>query len=85
MGASLRLAAPLPYPFGHRRRNQTPLHEYRCDECRSTFEHFHRSQDDTAVPSCPYCGCTRVVKQASAAQVQFKGPGFYETDYKGKP
>lgn len=46
---------------------------------------MHRSQEDTAVPPCPRCGSTRVVKQPSAASVRFVGEGFYETDYKHKP
>lgn len=61
-----------------------PIREYHCKECNGTFEkRFTTNKDaDEAVIVCP-CGSTvveRVVSRVSRAQ--FKGRGFYETDYK---
>lgn len=60
-----------------------PLYEYECPTC-GTFE-LIRKFSDAPVVACPTCG-REVVKLQSAPAFQFKGTGWYVTDYarKGK-
>jgi len=60
-----------------------PLYEYRCPRC-GTFEQVHKFSDP-ALAACPTCGGA-VEKLPSAPAIQFKGSGWYITDYarKGK-
>ena len=57
-----------------------PLYEYRCNECNKTFEVL---QKITAEPleKCLYCNGS-VEKLISSTSFQFKGTGWYVTDYK---
>jgi putative FmdB family regulatory protein len=57
-----------------------PLYEYRCNECSKTFEVL---QKITAEPleKCLYCNGS-VEKLISSTSFQFKGTGWYVTDYK---
>lgn len=59
-----------------------PTYEYRCPKGHD-FEKFFRSissaEAETTV-ACPVCG-TIAVRQLSSAGLQFKGSGFYLTDY----
>jgi putative FmdB family regulatory protein len=59
-----------------------PLYEYRCNECGHQFE---KIQSFSAPPEteCPVCQGP-VEKLLSAPAVQFKGSGWYVTDYAGK-
>lgn len=59
-----------------------PLYEYQCDACRHRFEVI-RKFSDPPVEKCPSCGGT-VHKLQSAPAIQFKGAGFYITDYAKK-
>jgi len=63
-----------------------PLYEYQCDACGSRFEQI-RKFSDPPVEVCPNCGEHRVQKLLSSPAIQFKGTGFYITDYarKGNP
>lgn len=56
-----------------------PLYEYRCRECDRTFVKLERVTAP-ATGSCPDCGgeATRLI---SAPALQFKGSGWYVTDY----
>jgi len=57
-----------------------PLYEYLCKKCGHRFE-LIRKFSDKPVRKCPECG--GVVEQViTAPSVQFKGSGFYQTDYK---
>lgn len=56
-----------------------PLYEYRCEQCNQTMEVLQRL-GDPAPGSCPSCGGT-LVKVLSAPALQFKGSGWYVTDY----
>jgi putative FmdB family regulatory protein len=59
-----------------------PLYEYECDACHHRFEVIQR-MSDPLVEKCPKCGAT-VHKLQSAPAIQFKGSGFYITDYAKK-
>ena len=62
-----------------------PLYEYECDRCGHLFESI-RKFSDPPIAVCPSCGGT-VHKLQSAPALQFKGTGWYVTDYaqKDKP
>jgi putative FmdB family regulatory protein len=60
-----------------------PLYEYRCLNCGHRFERIQSfSAED--VKECPVCQ-GKVERLISAPAVQFKGSGFYSTDYGAKP
>ena len=59
-----------------------PLYEYQCDACERRFE-LIRKYSDPPVEVCPTCGGV-VHKLASSPAIQFKGSGFYITDYAKK-
>jgi len=59
-----------------------PLYEYECDTCHHRFEVIQRIADPL-VEKCPKCGAP-VHKLQSAPAIQFKGSGFYITDYAKK-
>jgi putative FmdB family regulatory protein len=59
-----------------------PIYEYECTECQHRTELLQR-HGDPPLESCPECG-GRVRKLFSAPAVQFKGSGWYVTDYAGK-
>ena len=59
-----------------------PLYEYHCDACGRQFE-LIRKFSDLPLDKCPHCGST-VRKLFSSPAIQFKGSGFYITDYAKK-
>ncbi len=59
-----------------------PLYEYQCDACGHRFELIQKFSD-ALVETCPSCGGV-VHKLQSAPAIQFKGSGFYITDYAKK-
>ena len=59
-----------------------PLYEYHCDACGRRFE-LIRKFSDPPLEKCPTCGGT-VHKLVSSPAFQFKGTGFYITDYAKK-
>jgi len=59
-----------------------PLFEYKCEKCGHRFEKIEPFSAST-VKKCPKCGA-KAERQISAAGIQFKGSGWYVTDYKGK-
>ena len=60
-----------------------PLYEYQCDDCGHRFERIQKFSDEL-VSVCPECeGVVR--KLASSPAIQFKGTGWYVTDYARKP
>ncbi len=59
-----------------------PLYEYQCDSCGATFEVIQRFSDP-AIETCRVCGGP-VHKVLSAPAIQFKGSGWYVTDYAKK-
>ncbi len=60
-----------------------PLYEYQCDSCGHRFE-LIRKFSDPPLDVCPNCGKGPVTKQVSSPAIQFKGSGFYITDYAKK-
>ena len=58
-----------------------PLYEYQCPEC-GTFERMQKFSDPV-LTACPTCE-NPVEKLLSAPAIQFKGSGWYVTDYAGK-
>lgn len=60
-----------------------PLYEYQCDSCGHRFE-LIRKFSDPPLEICPECGKGPVTKQVSSPAIQFKGSGFYITDYAKK-
>ena len=59
-----------------------PLYEYECKKCGHRFERIQRFSDPM-VKKCPECG-GKVEQMISAPAVQFKGTGWYVTDYAKK-
>ena len=59
-----------------------PLYEYECTQCGNRTELLQR-HGDPPLERCPQCG-SAVRKLFSAPAVQFKGTGWYVTDYAGK-
>jgi putative FmdB family regulatory protein len=59
-----------------------PLYEYQCKKCHHRFERIQKFSDPH-VKKCPDCG-GRVEQVLSAPAVQFKGSGWYVTDYAKK-
>src|SRR6185436_14047489 len=56
-----------------------PLYEYECDQCGHRFEKIQKFSDPLE-DKCPKCGGP-VHKLMSSPAIQFKGTGFYITDY----
>ncbi|MGC4081873.1 MAG: zinc ribbon domain-containing protein [Vicinamibacterales bacterium] len=59
-----------------------PLYEYECDKCGHRFEVIQKFSD-APIDTCPKCGST-VHKLISSPAIQFKGSGWYITDYAKK-
>ena len=62
-----------------------PLYEYECDACGQRFEVIQKFSDAPA-ETCEACGKGPVRRLPSSPAIQFKGSGWYITDYaqKGK-
>jgi putative FmdB family regulatory protein len=59
-----------------------PLYEYQCKKCKHKFEKIQKFSD-RPIRKCPDCGGP-LEKVQHAPNVQFKGSGWYVTDYGGK-
>ena len=59
-----------------------PLYEYKCVKCGHRFEKIE-SVSSPISKKCPKCGA-KAERMLSAAAIQFKGSGWYVTDYAGK-
>lgn len=59
-----------------------PLYEYECKKCGERTEVLQRAKDKP-LAKCPKCGGA-VVKLISSPAIQFKGNGWYVTDYPKK-
>ncbi len=60
-----------------------PLYEYECEACKKRFERIQK-YSDPPIDVCPHCGKSPVRKLFSSPAIQFKGSGFYITDYAKK-
>ena len=59
-----------------------PLYEYECTKCGHRFEKIE-SVSAAATKKCPKCGA-KAERLLAAPAIQFKGTGWYVTDYAGK-
>jgi putative FmdB family regulatory protein len=59
-----------------------PLYEYECEKCGHRFE---KIENVSALPTkkCPKCG-GKAERLLAAPAIQFKGSGWYVSDYGGK-
>jgi len=60
-----------------------PLYEYQCDACGKRFEVI-RKFSDPPLETCTQCGAGPVQRLLSSPAIQFKGSGWYITDYSNK-
>ena len=60
-----------------------PLYEYECEACGRRFEVI-RKFSDRPLDACTQCGNGPVKRLPSSPAIQFKGSGFYITDYAKK-
>jgi putative FmdB family regulatory protein len=60
-----------------------PLYEYECGACGRRFE-LIRKFSDAPVDVCTLCGKGPVTRLFSSPAIQFKGSGWYITDYSQK-
>ena len=56
-----------------------PIYEYQCLQCAERSEIIQNISDPPST-HCPKCG-GELKKLLSAPAIQFKGSGFYKTDY----
>ncbi len=59
-----------------------PIYEFECRKCKARSEVLQKLNDKQPV-KCSKCG-GRLERLASAPAIQFKGTGWYVTDYAGK-
>ena len=59
-----------------------PLYEYKCVKCGHRFEKIE-SVSASTTKRCPKCGA-KAERMLAAPAIQFKGSGWYVTDYAGK-
>lgn len=59
-----------------------PLYEYECVKCGARTERIEK-YSGPHLKKCPKCG-GKVERMVAAPAVQFKGSGWYVTDYAGK-
>jgi putative FmdB family regulatory protein len=60
-----------------------PLYEYQCEACGNRFEVIQKFSDPPA-DTCKVCGKGPVQRLQSSPAIQFKGSGWYITDYARK-
>jgi putative FmdB family regulatory protein len=59
-----------------------PLYEYKCRKCGHRFEKIE-SVNAAETKKCPRCRA-KAERMVAAPAIQFKGKGWYVTDYAGK-
>jgi putative FmdB family regulatory protein len=59
-----------------------PLYEYECESCGTRLERIQK-YSDPLLEECPKCG-GKLRKLISSPAFQFKGSGWYVTDYARK-
>jgi putative FmdB family regulatory protein len=72
----------MKYPSGLKSQTTMPLYEYECEACGTRFEQI-RKFSDPPIEQCPACRGI-VHKLISLPAFQFKGTGWYVTDYARK-
>ena len=56
-----------------------PIYEYQCNQCNERHDIIQKFSDPP-LEHCPKCGGD-MKKLFSSPAIQFKGSGFYKTDY----
>ena len=59
-----------------------PIYEYKCLDCEAHVEKMQKVSDEP-LKTCEVCG-GNLEKQWSLSGIQFKGAGWYVTDYSNK-
>lgn len=59
-----------------------PLYEYECTKCQKRTEKIENTSGPH-LKKCPHCG-GKVERLLAPPAIQFKGSGWYVTDYAGK-
>jgi putative FmdB family regulatory protein len=59
-----------------------PIYEFECKKCKAHIEVFQKVSDKPPT-RCRTCG-GKLERKISAPAIQFKGTGWYVTDYAGK-
>ena len=60
-----------------------PIYEYECLKCGNHMEVMQKMSDEP-LTKCPKCKANKLEKIFSQTAFQFKGSGWYVTDYSGK-
>ena|SRR6266404_4736830 len=60
-----------------------PMYEYKCQKCGHRFEKIEKFSARLN-KKCPKCKKNAVERLISSSAIQFKGSGWYVTDYGGK-
>lgn len=58
-----------------------PAWDFSCETCHTVQERHFVRYEESCNATCDVCG-TSIIRLPSAPAVQFRGTGFYETDYK---
>ena len=74
--------AQLPRAESASYNHSMPIYEYECRKCKAHVEAFQKV-NDKPLTKCRKCG-GKLERQISAPAIQFKGSGWYVTDYAGK-
>jgi len=72
----------LLFYFREQEESALPLYEYKCVKCGHRFEKIE-SVSASETKKCPRCR-SRAERQISSSSIQFKGSGWYATDYATK-
>lgn len=64
------------------RLKDMPLYDFKCNSCNNKFTVLQKIIDPK--PACPTCGGIVEKLVSAPGSFEFKGNGFYETDYKKK-
>jgi len=61
-----------------------PTYDYKCTECGKTHEVIQKMSDEP-IKICPNCKKETLRRSYTSVSLQFKGSGFYGTDYNNPP
>ena len=59
-----------------------PLYDFKCPQCGKEVELLQSMSAPN--PACPVCGCDMDKQVSKPAGFEFKGGGYYATDFKNK-
>jgi putative FmdB family regulatory protein len=60
-----------------------PIYEFKCPSCGETKDVLMKYGTDSA-QNCPRCGTPMFKSFSAPLKFDFRGGGYYETDFKGK-